>query len=276
MSRIEATFASLQPLGELALMPYLTLGYPSLHASLRLARALVEAGADALELGIPFSDPVADGITLQHAHSHALEGGTSTRPALEALAEARASVTAPLIVMTYYNPVLALGEREFVAALAGTGVDGLLVVDLPIEDASALRALCRSSGIDPIYMVTPSSSDARISQASRVGGGFLYCVSLRGVTGQRASLDAELPAFIARVRRQARLPLCVGFGVSTRQHVRAMRSLADGVIVGSALVERIKGAPQGLEAEEAAAFVRALKAETRRPAGRRSASLTAS
>ena len=267
MSRIEALFASLRLRGELALMPYLTLGYPSLPASVGLARTLVEAGADVLEMGIPFSDPVADGVTLQHAHTRALAGGASTRPALEALAEVRASVAAPLIVMTYYNPVLALGEHEFVAALARAEVDGLLVVDLPLEDASALRSLCRSAGIDPVFMVTPASSDARISRASRLGGGFLYCVSLRGVTGQRASLDAGLPAFMARVREHARLPLCVGFGVSAPSHVRTMRSLADGVIVGSALAERLEAAPPGLEAEEAAAFVRALKAETRRRPG---------
>jgi len=258
MSRIAETFARLRREGRTALMPYLTIGYPSPAMTPGLVEAAIQAGADLVELGIPFSDPLADGATIQHATHVALQQGTTVETCLETVATLRRrGVETPLILMGYYNPILQRGEESFCAAAAEAGADGLIVPDLPPEEAEGLRAACRAHGLDLIFLLAPTSDDERVQYVAERASGFIYLVSLTGVTGARDRLPPELESFVQRVRRATDLPLAVGFGIGNPQEARRVGRVADGVIVGSAIVKRIgeSDVPEKAVAE----FVRTLR-----------------
>ena len=243
--RIAQAFGRAKSEDRVALMAYLTAGYPEPEATVPLVRALVEGGADAIELGVPFSDPLADGATMQLASQRALQAGMNVGRCLALVQDARsAGVVIPLIVMTYYNPVLAYGQDGFVQDAGAAGADGLITVDVPPEEAEPLSARCRAEGMDFIPLLAPTSGDERIALVARQASGFIYCVSVAGVTGSREELPSELGAFLQRVRRETDLPLAVGFGISRREHIEALHGLADAAIVGSAIVELLEAAPR--------------------------------
>ena len=243
--RIDDALRKAKAEDRVALVTFLTAGFPSAAETPGLIRALVEGGSDAVEVGIPFSDPLADGPTIQRASQQALAGGITVRAALDCVAEVRrAGVVIPLIVMTYYNPILAYGQDGFLQDAAAAGVDGLIAVDVPAEEAGELAALCRERGIDHIPLLAPTSTDERIAMAAQHASGFVYCVSVAGVTGARQELPEDLGGFLARARRQTDLPLAVGFGISRREHIEALRGRADAAAVGSAIVEVIEASPR--------------------------------
>jgi tryptophan synthase alpha chain len=256
--RIAAAFAAARARGEVALIPYVPAGYPTLATSAEVALALARAGADLIEIGIPFSDPLADGATIQRATQVALKGGITFDGCLELARGLRAQVDTPIIFMGYYNPLHHRGPARAVAEAAAAGVDGLIVPDLPPEEAGELRAATEAHDLALIFLVSPVSSEERLAAVAAHGSGFLYCVSLTGVTGARAELAATLPAYLARVRAHTGLPLAVGFGLSTAEHVAQVGALADGAVVASALIDRLAEAP-GQEAETAAAYLRSLR-----------------
>ncbi|MFQ5854567.1 MAG: tryptophan synthase subunit alpha [Anaerolineae bacterium] len=239
MSRISPTFVKLRQAGRPALMPYLTIGHPSPALTLELVPAVIEAGADLIELGIPFSDPLADGATIQKATHEALQQGTTVELCLQTVAELRRrGVETPLILMGYYNPIFQRGVTRFCEAAAQAGADGLIVPDLPPEEADELREACRDHELDLIFLLAPTSDDTRIRRVVELSSGFIYLVSLTGVTGARDHLPADLEAFVQRVRRMTHLPLAVGFGIGNPDEARRVARVADGVIVGSAIVRR--------------------------------------
>jgi tryptophan synthase alpha chain len=261
MSRIAETFARLKATGRTALMPYLMSGFPERDSTLELAPALEAAGADLFELGVPFSDPLADGATVQRAGERALANGVRLSFCIETVAALRArGVAAPIVMMGYYNPLLQYGLARFAADAAAAGADGLIVPDLPPEEAAECQAACRANGLDLILMITPTTTDERIAQITRLASGFIYCVSVTGVTGARRELWDGLPAFLERVRRHTSLPLVVGFGISSAAHVRQVGQHAAGAIIGSAMVSAIEAALPGQQAEAAATFLRSLQA----------------
>jgi tryptophan synthase alpha chain len=242
--RIEEALARARREGRVALVAYIPAGFPEPDATPGLVRALVEGGADAVELGIPFSDPLADGVTVQRASLRAIEAGMTVHRAVPLIRRIRdEGVVSPLIVMTYYNPILAYGQDGFLNDAAAAGADGLILVDVPPEEAEEPSARCRAAGLDYIPLLAPTSTDARIALAVGQASGFVYCVSVAGVTGAREALPEELEAFLGRVRRRTDLPLAVGFGISRREHVEALRGRADAAIVGSAIVDVIEAAP---------------------------------
>lgn len=237
MSRLAATFEKLKKDGHVAFMPYLTAGYPDLETTAALMRALDEAGADVIELGFPFSDPLADGPTIQMASQKALAGGVTPAGIIDLFAELRAEIGCPVVAMTYINPVHAMGYGVFSKKLATAGFDGIIVPDLPVDEGEEFYSCCRQQGMDRILLVAPTSSDERIALASSNGSGFMYCVSLTGVTGARSALSETVAPFLKRVRACTGLPLGLGFGISTVEQVKDAAGLADGVIVGSALID---------------------------------------
>lgn len=245
-SRIELAIFAARDEGRVALVPYVTAGYPELDSTPELVRALADAGADAIELGLPFSDPMADGVSIQRSTFKALQNGVTPQLVLEAARKLRREgVVIPLIVMTYYNPILAYGQDSFVRDAVAAGIDGIIPVDVPPDEAQELAALCRAEGLDFIPLLAPTSTDERIALAVREASGFVYCVSVAGVTGAREALPEELGVFLQRVRRQTKLPLGVGFGISRPEHVEALRGKADAAIVGSAIVDVIEHSPRG-------------------------------
>ena len=260
MSRIAETFAHLKAAGRTALMPYLMVGFPERDSALELAPALEAAGADMFELGVPFSDPLADGATIQRASERALANGVRLTFCLEMVVALRAGgLRAPLVLMGYFNPFLRYGLQRLAADAAEAGVDGLIIPDLPPEEAAECQAVCRAAGLDLIFFVAPTTPDERIVEIARLASGFIYCVSLTGVTGARRELWEGLPDFLDRVRRFTGLPLVVGFGISSAAHVRQVGAHAEGAIVASALINTIEGLPPEQRVEGAAAFVRELK-----------------
>ncbi len=248
--RIEAAFQALKAEGRTGLIAFLTVGYPTVEATLRLVPALVEGGACAVELGIPFSDPLADGATIQRASHHALAQGVTPALCLDVVARLRAQgLGAPLILMGYYNPVLAYGVEAFARDAAASGADGLIVVDLPPEESEPLGAACLERGLRLIYLLAPTSTDERIRLVARLASGFIYCVSLTGTTGARQDLPPGLKPFIDRVRRHTPLPIAVGFGISRPKHFRAVGQIADAAVIGSAIIDEIdRGDPSQQEA----------------------------
>ncbi|MBI2866404.1 MAG: tryptophan synthase subunit alpha [Chloroflexi bacterium] len=241
-----------------ALIPYLTVGYPSLQATLELVPTLEAAGADIVELGIPFSDPLADGTTIQEASHLSLEAGTTPERCLETARNLRAKGTMlPLVFMTYYNPVYHYGLDAFCAASAEAGVDGLIVPDLPPEEGGPLEAATQKRGLDLVYLLAPTSPPERVRLVAQHSRGVIYLVSLTGVTGARNTLPADLEAFVQRARKATALPLCVGFGISGAEAARRVARVADGVIVGSRLIQVVKEAKDQVAA--ASAFVRELR-----------------
>jgi tryptophan synthase alpha chain len=243
VSRIAPTFARLKAEHRLALIAYLTVGYPRLDVTPSLVEAAAQSGADAIELGIPFSDPLADGRTIQAASQVALKGGMTVKRALEAAAAAREKTNVPLLFMTYLNPILAFGLEGFCRAASAAGVDGLIVPDLPPSESAELRRAADDSNLDLVFFVAPTSSEAGIEAACRAATGFVYCIAVTGVTGARAHLDEGVLLLIASVRRHTTLPVVVGFGISKPEHLAALDGKADGVIVASALLDAIGKAP---------------------------------
>jgi tryptophan synthase alpha chain len=238
-------------------MPYLTMGYPALESALEVVPALVEAGADLVELGIPFSDPLADGATIQASSQHALENGMTLARCLDQAETLRAAgVAVPLVMMGYYNPILQMGIETFADRAAAAGVDGAIVPDLPPEESDALRDALHNRGIDLIFLLAPTANEERIRDVAGRASGFLYLVSLVGVTGERDRLPVELEDFCARVRSATDLPLAVGFGIGTPKQAGRVARIADGVIVGSAVIRSL-AAEQPVAS--ASAFVRGLR-----------------
>ena len=264
MSRIDAAFEQLRARGERALVAYIMAGDPSLAETERLVVEAERRGADLIELGVPFSDPLADGPVIQRADVRALAAGTTLVRVLETVAALRARVRLPLVLMTYYNPVLAFGLKSFARTAADAGADGVIVPDLPHEEAEPLRAEAEPAGLDLIHMVAPTSTPARVRAIARLSRGFIYVVSLTGVTGARRELPPDLAAQIRTLRLVTTKPVCVGFGVSTPAQVAAVGQLADGVAVGSAIVRAIEehaGTPALVE--KVGDFIAALKAPLR-------------
>lgn len=222
-----------------AFMPYVALGYPTPEASLDTIRALVEAGADLIELGVPFSDPLADGPTIQAATQKALENGITLKQCLAMAQQLRAEgITTPFVMMGYMNPFMAFGLPELVAAAREAGIDGFIVPDLPPEESAELDALCRENEQALIYFLAPTSTAERIQLVAEKASGFIYLVSLTGVTGARHEISASLPAFLAQVRAQTDKPLAVGFGISDGAQAQQIAQYADGVIIGSAIIKK--------------------------------------
>jgi tryptophan synthase alpha chain len=262
-SRITAAFQRAQQTQTAALMPYFTIGFPDQPTSLAVIEAIAPH-SDLLELGVPFSDPLADGPTIQRSTQIALENGTTTAVCLQTVRTLRQrGVTTPIMLMGYYNPILAYGQEQYVADAAAAGVDGFIVPDLPPEEAAELEALAANSGLALIHFLAPTSNPARIANIVKRASGFIYLVSLTGVTGARASIQADLADFVGRVRQQAAVsretavPLAVGFGIGTPEQAANVGQMADGVIVGSALINHVAQAADKPAA--AAKFVQSLQ-----------------
>lgn len=261
-SRIAATFARCKAEGRIALMPFVTAGYPHMAITEQTIPALVAGGADLMEIGVPFSDPLADGTTVQRSSQQALENGTSLRDCLALVRKMRVQgVEIPLVLMGYYNPILAYGIERFVPDAADAGVDGFIVPDLPAEESETLKRLSVAQGRDLIFMVAPTSTDERLATNTAQASGFIYCVSLTGVTGARDTLSAGLDDYLDRIRAHTDLPLAVGFGISTPAHVRRVGQHADGAIVASALINYLDTFPEEQQPAEATRFVRYLRGE---------------
>jgi tryptophan synthase alpha chain len=260
-------FARARAEGRIALIPYVMAGYPDVGTSEALAVALCEAGADVLELGVPFSDPLADGVTIQAAAQAALDGGMTLSGAIDLAGRISARVATPIVLMGYYNPIYSYGLDRFCERAGAAHVAGLIVPDLPPEEAEPLRRAAATHGIELIFLVAPTSPDARIEQVARAAGttgnGFIYCVSLSGVTGARDRLPEHLADFVARVRSRTSLPLAVGFGVSRPEHVAEIGTIADGAVVASALLNTVDAALPAERVTVGVAFLRTLQSGAR-------------
>lgn len=264
MSRIDDAFASLGKRSEKGLVVYLTAGDPSPSASLSYLRAAADGGADILEVGIPFSDPMADGPTIQAASRRALDGGMTVRRALDIVRDFRKTHSVPIVVFGYYNPFFRYGVSRFCRDARAAGSDGMLVVDLPYEESAEMAPSVRKAGMDWIPLASPTSGPGRIRRAVDSGSGFLYLISVTGITGVRKSLPPEVAAWTRAVKERSRLPVAVGFGISTPAMARDAARFADAAVVGSACVkiaEKHGSARSGPEALRR--FVRSLKKELR-------------
>ncbi|MEE8558896.1 MAG: tryptophan synthase subunit alpha [Myxococcota bacterium] len=260
MNRIDSKFAELGEEGRAGLIVFLTAGDPDLETTRALVPALVEAGADMVELGVPHSDPIAEGPTIQAASTRALRHRTSLVQILELCRELRTETDVPLVLMGYLNNLRAYGEEKLVDDATSVGVDGLIVADAPFEEALDLQHACDAKGVHRILLVAPTSTPQRVVQIATRTRGFAYCVSVTGVTGARTSLPSDLSMLVGRIRRVCDTPIGVGFGISTPDQAAEVARLADAVIVGSALVQRIGTAPTRSEALRAATrFVETLR-----------------
>jgi tryptophan synthase alpha chain len=267
LGRLAATFAALRERGERALIPYFTAGDPSLALTRRLVIEAARRGADVIELGVPFSDPLADGPVIQRATQRALQAGVTLPRVLELARELRGETSVPLVFMTYYNPILAFGLKAFCGTAVESGVDGVIVADLPPEESGPLRAEAHAAGLDVIHLVAPTSTPDRMRKIAQASGGFLYMVSLTGVTGVRAQLPAELQQHLRTLRGITTKPICVGFGIGTPEQAAAVGQSADGVIVASAIVQLVeKHAGAGDLVTKIGDFIASLK-EPLRPVG---------
>ncbi len=240
MSRIAETFARTRAENRAAFVAYVCAGDPDFTTSLAACRALLENGVDILELGVPFSDPLADGLTNQLAAQRALESGMTAARVFELVREIRKFSQTPIVFYTYYNLVFANGVEEYVRAAREAGVDGILTLDLPPEEAGEVTSACRKHGVDTVFIIAPTTPDARIEAIAKVTTGFLYYVSREGVTGVRDQVAANIPDALARIRKHTRIPTVVGFGIGTREQVAQVAQHGDGVVVGSALVNCIR------------------------------------
>jgi tryptophan synthase alpha chain len=249
LDKIVSTFSQARHERRAALMPYFTLGYPSIELTVPILQALVEGGADLIELGVPFSDPLADGPTIQNSTQVALKNGMTVAGSLELVREIRVSgVTLPLLLMGYINPILTYGIERYVQGVNQAGADGMIIPDLPLEEAEKVESLCQKHKLALVYLATPDSPADRVEKLARHTTGFLYLVSLNGVTGVRDALSPGLEDFIQRARQVARTPLAVGFGIATPQQAALVGKLADGVIIGSALIDAVGKSSQPVEA----------------------------
>ncbi|ACV61805.1 tryptophan synthase, alpha subunit [Desulfofarcimen acetoxidans DSM 771] len=265
---IEKRLAELRKNGEKALIPFVTAGDPDLPTTVKLVLSMAEAGADVIELGVPFTDPVADGPAIQKASLRSLAGGTNLAGILDSVREIRQKSDIPLVLMTYYNPVFRFGIDKFVAEAAEAGVNGLIMPDVPLEESGPLAKPAREKGIDLIPLVAPNSPEERIKKITAEAGGFIYCVSSLGVTGVRKSIKTDIANFISRVKKYTELSVAVGFGISGPAQAAEMAAYCDAVIVGSALVNLIEANAASAElAEILAGKVRELKAAISRKEG---------
>lgn len=264
-SRISAAFDSCRAEQRAALIPFATVGYPDLDTSYAIIEALIRGGADLIEIGIPFSDPLADGATVQHSSQVALEQGTTLA---DGFALARrlqdAGHSVPTVFMGYLNPFMQYGLDQLAIDAAASGVDGFIIPDLPVEESEEVQAALRSTGRDLIFMVAPTSTDHRIEDVATSASGFIYCVSLTGTTGARQTISAELPTYIERIRARTDLPLAVGFGISNPEHVQTVAATADGVIVASAIINYFDSLPIDERIAGVEAFTRSLAEATHR------------
>ena len=238
-TRLAETFTQLRAEKRPGLVTYTTAGDPDLPRSAEILKALDRAGADVLEVGVPFSDPLADGPVIQRAAERAIAAGGSLRASLDMIARVRAQVKAPIVVFSYANPMLRLGLEVFARRAADAGVDGVLALDLPIEEAAGFRETLAASGIDTIFLLSPTTTDARIKTAAALGSGFLYGISRLGVTGARATVSAGAEAMVRRIRAHTAMPVALGFGISSPEQVAEVCAYADAAVVGSALVSVI-------------------------------------
>lgn len=265
MGRIGDRLAAVRARGERALVPFITAGDPDLGVTEALIPALAEAGADVIELGVPFSDPTAEGPTIQRSSERALASGTTLRRVLGLVKSLRPKVDVPLVLMGYANSFLTMGERNFPEAAREAGVDGVITVDCPPEEEPAYFDNLEACGIDAVLLAAPTTTDARLAMLAQRTRGYFYYVSLTGVTGARNALPPRLVENLTRIRAVSKVPVCVGFGVSTPEQAAFLGQHADGVVVGSALVDRIGNAATREDAiDEAARFVAALKAPLRK------------
>ncbi|MSQ07887.1 MAG: tryptophan synthase subunit alpha [Dehalococcoidia bacterium] len=263
--RTRQAFEKAKAQGRIALAPFVTVGYPSPAATPGIVKAIVEAGADVVELGVPFSDPLAEGPTIQKSSFAALEQGVTPQVCIDIAAGLRRDgVKTPFIFMGYYNPVLAFGMERFCDRAAAAGVDGLIVADLPPEEAGPLTDIADRRGLIVVPLLALTSTDERIALGCRRAGGFVYCVSVLGVTGARTAMSERVRGLAGKVRAHTALPVGVGFGISKPQHVADVAMFADGAIVGSALIDAISAGPESGAAERAGAFIRSLASGTKR------------
>jgi tryptophan synthase alpha chain len=270
-TRISAAFAAAQNENRGVLAPYFMCGYPSAHQSAAVIQAAAAAGADIIELGMPFSDPLADGPTIQHAGYVAIERGMTMRGCMDVARQVAEKSSVPLILMGYYNPILAYGIERFCRDAVANGVCGLIIPDLPPEEADQLQQAAIESGMALIFLIPPTTPDERIpqiaSRAATIPGSFIYCVSLSGVTGARGSLPEHLPSFLARVQyytKKHNLPIIVGFGISKPEHIATVTQLAEGAAVGSALVKLLDEHEESEQVEAVRGYIRSLYEATKR------------
>ncbi len=271
-TRIARRFDELRCAGELGLIAYVTAGDPTLEATVQIAVSLAEAGADVIELGVPFSDPLADGPTIQRASERALRGGTTLTGVLELVKKLRQKTDVPLVLFTYFNPVLQMGLGKFADAAAAAGADGTLITDLTPEEAGEYRQAVRQRGLDTIFLGAPTSTDARLRKIAESSSGFVYLISRTGVTGAKDTLPEDLPQLVRRARAATSLPIAVGFGISLPGQVSILGGLADAAVVGSALVgeiERVASVDAACSA--VAEKMRSLKQAARKGMSRREA-----
>ena len=271
-TRISRRFAQLRESGELGIVAYITAGDPSLNATLEYVLALAEAGADVIELGVPFSDPLADGPTIQRASERALRAGTTLAGVIELVARIRKTSQVPLVLFSYYNPVLQMGLEKFAAAASAAGADGVLITDLTPEESAEYRDILARHQLDTVFLAAPTSDAERLAKIAAVSSGFLYIIPRTGVTGAKDSMPEDLPALLRRARNATSLPPAVGFGISLPGHVSMLGGLADAAVVGSALVSEIETAasPDGA-AWALSSRMRALKEAARHGLSKREA-----
>jgi tryptophan synthase alpha chain len=260
MSRIQSTFAALAAQNKKGLIPFITAGDPLPELTLPLMHALVAGGADILELGVPFSDPMAEGPVIQRACERALAAGVTLHSVLEYVAEFRKTNTeTPVVLMGYANPIERMGQAEFVRAAQAAGVDGTIVVDYPPEECEQFTALMQQAQMDPIFLLAPTSTDARIAQVAQLGSGFTYYVSLKGVTGAGNIDTAQVAERIAAIRKQSSLPIGVGFGIRDAATARAVAEVADAVVIGSRIILEMENTPRAQAVQAAQQFLAGIR-----------------
>ncbi|ATW24380.1 tryptophan synthase subunit alpha [Candidatus Formimonas warabiya] len=270
MNRIDYIFGELDRKKEKALIPYVCCGDPTVAFTEELVVKLAESGADLIELGVPYSDPVADGPTVQKASVRALAGKITLDKIFSLAARVRQKTQIPLLIMTYYNPVYVMGVDHFIEQGRAAGVDGLIIPDLPLEEAGPVQEALEKKGMNLIFLATPTSTSDRLKKIARLAQGFIYCVSVTGVTGARQDISDQLSLLVKRLRQETRIPLAAGFGISGPENARKAAALADGVIVGSALIDRMEQSltqhPEDYHRamKEGCSFVKTLKSELRR------------
>jgi tryptophan synthase alpha chain len=269
-TRISRRFAELAAAGEMGLVAYITAGDPTLAATREIVLAAAEAGADVIELGIPFSDPLADGPTIQRASERALRAGTTLSGVLDLVSSIRKDSQVPLLLFGYFNPILQMGVAPFAQRAAAAGADGALIIDLTPEEAGDYRAAMRANNLDTVFLAAPTTTEARFAVIAKASSGFLYLVSRTGVTGAQDNLPEDLPALIRRARHATKLPLAIGFGISLPGHISVLGGLADAAVVGSALMQEIeRAATPAAAATGVAEKIRSLKKAGTRGLSRR-------
>lgn len=260
MSRLAAAFARLrQGVGTPGLVAYVTAGDPDFSTSCDVVRAVARGGADVIEIGVPFSDPIADGPVIQRASERSLAAGGSLSAALRLVAEVRPDIRTPIVLFTYVNPVLRMGTEEFIREAAAAGVDGVLMLDLPIEESELVHGQLAAAGLDQIFLVSPTTTAGRLRRAAELGRGFLYAISRVGVTGASDAMAGTARTVVDAIREVTAMPVALGFGISRPEHVREVCAYADAAVVGSALVQVIADAAAGDAPAEAERFIRGLK-----------------